>query len=302
MAALEFRLPDVGEGIATAEIIAWQVAEGDRVREHQDLVEIQTDKATVVIPCPADGVVTRLCGEPGDTLDVGAVLAVIERRRRGRNGAPARARRGGRRAAVPRAPRAPDAARRRARAGAPLAAPTTRRLARELGVGARGRWPGAARTGASCARTSSAPRPARRAARPRPATAPPARPAPPRGSPLRRRAAPAPGEVVPLRGVRRTIAHALTRAWLEVPRIIDYREVDATALVRARASLRRRAVERGDEALAKALTPTPFAVARRGARAPASTRTSTRRSTSRPRRSRCTATTTSASRRPAPTG
>jgi pyruvate dehydrogenase E2 component (dihydrolipoamide acetyltransferase) len=65
---------------------------------------------------------------------------------------------------------------------------------------------------------------------------------------------------VPLRGVRRTIAHALTRAWLEVPRIIDYREVDATALVRARASLRQRALDRGDEALAKALTPTPFAV------------------------------------------
>ena len=75
---MEFRLPDVGEGIATAEIIAWQVAEGDRVREHQDLVEIQTDKATVVIPCPADGVITRLCGEPGDMLDVGSVLAVIE--------------------------------------------------------------------------------------------------------------------------------------------------------------------------------------------------------------------------------
>jgi pyruvate dehydrogenase E2 component (dihydrolipoyllysine-residue acetyltransferase) len=65
---------------------------------------------------------------------------------------------------------------------------------------------------------------------------------------------------VPLRGVRRTIAHALTKAWLEVPRIIDYREVDATALVRARASLRRRALDRGDEPLARALTPTPFAV------------------------------------------
>ena len=65
---------------------------------------------------------------------------------------------------------------------------------------------------------------------------------------------------MPLRGVRRTIAHALTRAWLEVPRIIDYREVDATALMRARASLRQRALDRGDEALAKALTPTPFAV------------------------------------------
>src|SRR5512132_2316956 len=105
--ALEFRLPDVGEGIASAEIIAWQVAEGDHVREHQDLVEIQTDKATVAIPCPADGVVTRLCGTPGDTLDVGAVLAVIE--------------------ADASAVAAPPAS-------LPLAAPTTRRLARELGV------------------------------------------------------------------------------------------------------------------------------------------------------------------------
>jgi hypothetical protein len=60
MTTLEFRLPDVGEGIATAEIIAWQVGEGDHVTEHQDLVEIQTDKATVVIPCPATGVITRL--------------------------------------------------------------------------------------------------------------------------------------------------------------------------------------------------------------------------------------------------
>src|SRR5919202_7120774 len=75
---LEFRLPDVGEGLATAEILAWQVAEGDHVREHQELVEVQTDKATVVIPSPATGVVARLCAAEGETLDVGAVLAVIE--------------------------------------------------------------------------------------------------------------------------------------------------------------------------------------------------------------------------------
>ena len=130
--ALEFRLPDVGEGIATAEIIAWQVAEGDHVREHQDLVEIQTDKATVVIPCPADGVVTRLCGEPGDTLDVGAVLAVIEPdggavAATPAHGTPGHAAAGanGRDAGAP----APTP-----RASVPLAAPTTRKLARELGV------------------------------------------------------------------------------------------------------------------------------------------------------------------------
>ena len=44
----EFRLPDIGEGIASAEILAWQVAEGDHVHEHQDLVELQTDKAVAV--------------------------------------------------------------------------------------------------------------------------------------------------------------------------------------------------------------------------------------------------------------
>ncbi|HEX6698562.1 MAG TPA: biotin/lipoyl-containing protein, partial [Solirubrobacteraceae bacterium] len=131
--ALEFRLPDVGEGIATAEIIAWQVAEGDRVREHQDLVEIQTDKATVVIPCPADGVITRLCGEPGDTLDVGSVLAVIEADGAAANGgsaAPAESAT----APAPRAHDADAAVEAPPRAGVPLAAPTTRRLARELGV------------------------------------------------------------------------------------------------------------------------------------------------------------------------
>jgi pyruvate/2-oxoglutarate dehydrogenase complex dihydrolipoamide acyltransferase (E2) component len=273
--ALEFRLPDVGEGIATAEIIAWQVAEGDRVREHQDLVEIQTDKATVVIPCPADGVITRLCGEPGDTLDVGSVLAVIEADGAAANGGSAAQ---SAPAPVPRA-RGADAGAGAAvaRAGVPLAAPTTRRLARELGValdevagsGPHGRIlredveraaadvgapgeappagaspPGALAPAGAAERGVAASRAARALAAP----------------PARQSGSGAPGEVVPLRGVRRTIAHALTRAWLEVPRIIDYREVDATALLRARASLRRRAVERGEDALAKALTPTPFAV------------------------------------------
>lgn len=230
MTSLEFRLPDVGEGIATAEIIAWQVAEGDHVTEHQDLVEIQTDKATVVIPCPATGVVTQLCGEVGDTIDVGAVLAVIEVTATDGDGAAAQ-----RPAAGPVAV---------ARHQLPLAAPTTRRLARELGV----RLEGVAGSGPQgrILREDVEQAAAGGAAAPEP----PAAPAP----------GPAPGEVIPLRGVRRTIAHTLTRAWQEVPRIVDYREVDATALVGARASLRQRALDRGDEALAKALTPTPLVV------------------------------------------
>jgi pyruvate dehydrogenase E2 component (dihydrolipoamide acetyltransferase) len=245
--SLEFRLPDVGEGIATAEIIAWQVAEGDHVTEHQDLVEIQTDKATVVIPCPATGVVTQLCGEVGDTIDVGAVLAVIEGTGDGAVGAAA---------TVDGDASTPDAAAQRpagplaaSRQQLPLAAPTTRRLARELGV----RLEGVAGSGPQgrILREDVEQAAAGRAAAPEPPAAPAGGAAAP---------GPAPGEVIPLRGVRRTIAHTLTRAWQEVPRIVDYREVDATALVGARASLRQRALDRGDEALAKALTPTPLVV------------------------------------------
>jgi pyruvate/2-oxoglutarate dehydrogenase complex dihydrolipoamide acyltransferase (E2) component len=255
MAAIEFRLPDVGEGIATAEIIAWQVAEGDRVSEHQDLVEIQTDKATVVIPCPADGVVTRLCGAVGDTLDVGTVLAVIEAD--GAIAAPAAAPVDGDGRAAAAGPSVPVAG-----GTVPLAAPTTRKLARELGValeavagsGPQGRILREDVERAAAASAPAAPAGASAANGPSRAAAKLAAPAVPQG------AAGGPGEVVPLRGVRRTIAHALTRAWLEVPRIIDYREVDATALLRARASLKQRALDRGDEGLARALTPTPLIV------------------------------------------
>ena len=194
MAPLEFRLPDVGEGIATAEIVAWQVAEGDQVTEHQDLVEIQTDKATVVIPCPANGVITRLCGTPGDTLDVGAVLAVIEAD--GAAAAPvAPANGAGEPAARATAGAGAGAP---ARVGAPLAAPTTRRLARELGVALEG-------VAGSGPHGRIVREDVERAAAGSPASAAPKATAP-TPSPMPSRAAPTPGEVVPLRGVRRTIA------------------------------------------------------------------------------------------------
>jgi pyruvate/2-oxoglutarate dehydrogenase complex dihydrolipoamide acyltransferase (E2) component len=265
---LEFHLPDVGEGIASAEIIAWQVAEGDRVREHQDLVEIQTDKATVVIPSPASGVVTRLGGAAGDSLDVGAVLAVIEADDgaasaaapadgAGAAGAPADG------AAAAAAPADGAGAAAAPRADLPLAAPTTRRLARELGVALEdvtGSGPQGRIVRDDVERAAKASASAPSDATDAPASAPSRAAATLAAPATRLRLAAAPGEVVPLRGVRRTIAHALTRAWLEVPRIIEYREVDATALVRARTSLRQRALDRGDEALGQALTPTPFIV------------------------------------------
>jgi pyruvate/2-oxoglutarate dehydrogenase complex dihydrolipoamide acyltransferase (E2) component len=217
MTVLEFRLPDVGEGIAEAEVVAWKVAEGDHVNEDEELADVQTDKAIVTIPAPVTGVVERLCAAEGDRLEVGAVLAVLR----------------------------PDevTVREAATVAAqrPLAAPAIRALARELGVDL------AAVQGSG---------PHGRILREDVELAAGADGAPPQAPGVA--APPAAGQVVPLRGVRRAIAHALTKAWQEVPRITDYREVDAGGLVEARRQLAAHARERGDDALAAAMTPTPL--------------------------------------------
>ncbi|HEY7625873.1 MAG TPA: dihydrolipoamide acetyltransferase family protein [Ilumatobacteraceae bacterium] len=72
------KLPDVGEGIAEAEIVDWHVNVGDTITENQVMVEVMTDKATVELPSPVDGVVTSLGAAVGDVLQVGAPLIRIE--------------------------------------------------------------------------------------------------------------------------------------------------------------------------------------------------------------------------------
>lgn len=72
------RLPDLGEGTVSAEVIAWKVAPGDTVREDAPLVEMATDKAVVEVPSPVSGIVVSVSGKPGDTLAVGSELAVFE--------------------------------------------------------------------------------------------------------------------------------------------------------------------------------------------------------------------------------
>lgn len=78
MAKITITLPDVGEGIAEAELTEWTVAIGDEVREDDILGIVMTDKAAVEVPSPVDGIVTWLSGEPGDTLAIGSKFAVIE--------------------------------------------------------------------------------------------------------------------------------------------------------------------------------------------------------------------------------
>ena len=71
---IEFKLPDIGEGVAEGEIVRWLVAAGDAVSEHQPIVEVMTDKATVEIPSPAGGVVTDLIAQAGEVVPVGSVI------------------------------------------------------------------------------------------------------------------------------------------------------------------------------------------------------------------------------------
>jgi 2-oxoisovalerate dehydrogenase E2 component (dihydrolipoyl transacylase) len=78
MARFAFRLPDIGEGIAEAEIVAWHVKVGDRIEEDANLADMMTDKATVEMESPVTGVVVELAGAVGDMVAIGSTLAVIE--------------------------------------------------------------------------------------------------------------------------------------------------------------------------------------------------------------------------------
>jgi 2-oxoisovalerate dehydrogenase E2 component (dihydrolipoyl transacylase) len=78
MAEKEFKLPDVGEGLTEADIVAWHVKPGEAVEDGQIIVEIETAKAVVELPCPWDGTVTRLLAEEGQTVEVGVPIIAVE--------------------------------------------------------------------------------------------------------------------------------------------------------------------------------------------------------------------------------
>jgi pyruvate dehydrogenase E2 component (dihydrolipoamide acetyltransferase) len=125
--SLAFRLPDIGEGVAEAEVVRWLVKQGDEVEENQPVIEVQTDKAVVELPAPASGKMAELKWKEGDVVPVGEVLYVI--------GTEA-----GRKQESKEVPHQPDDSHTNASPPVPqkkkrvLAAPSTRRLARELGV------------------------------------------------------------------------------------------------------------------------------------------------------------------------
>ncbi|MFB6213924.1 MAG: 2-oxo acid dehydrogenase subunit E2, partial [Candidatus Nanohaloarchaea archaeon] len=76
--SLEFELPDTGEGVTEGTFLEWLIEEGDEVEEDQTIAEVETDKAVVDVPAPADGTIKELKVGPGDTVDVGEVILVME--------------------------------------------------------------------------------------------------------------------------------------------------------------------------------------------------------------------------------
>src|SRR5829696_8539892 len=72
------KVPDIGEGMTEAEIVAWHVAPGQVIREEDPLVEVMTDKATVELPAPVAGTVVAINGNPGDKRPVGSELVVLD--------------------------------------------------------------------------------------------------------------------------------------------------------------------------------------------------------------------------------
>ena len=150
MSEYTVRLPDVGEGVAEAEIVEWHVAVGDTIDEDDALVDVMSDKATIELPSPVAGTVRWIAGDVGDVIAVGSTLVQIDvddGAAAGSNGVAAPSTADDRRAdAAPSRPTgstsdvaeppaaAPAAARGPSRGRRPAAAPAVRARARDIGV------------------------------------------------------------------------------------------------------------------------------------------------------------------------
>jgi pyruvate dehydrogenase E2 component (dihydrolipoamide acetyltransferase) len=239
---LEFKLPDIGEGIAEGEIVKWLVKAGESVKEHQAVVEVMTDKATVEVPSPANGVVAELRAQAGQTVPVGSVIFTLQLAGAApvmiAHHAPAAA-------AAPAKVAVPVTAAVSAPAPAVVAAahvsgldskipavPSARRLARELGielgaVAGSGRHGVIRRADIEAYAASGAPKSAAAV----PATsAPAAAPARPAAAPVS--VAAAGGQTrIPFRGVRKKISEAMVRSKYTAPHFTVVEELDVTDLI-----------------------------------------------------------------------
>jgi pyruvate dehydrogenase E2 component (dihydrolipoamide acetyltransferase) len=233
----EFRLPDIGEGVAEGEVVQWFVKEGDAIREDAPLVGVLTDKANVEIPSPKTGRILRIHAQVGEKVKVGGLLVTIGAEGESAPPSPAAgsAANSPTPAAAPASPAPPAASPGGpASSGRVLATPFIRRLAAERGIDlatVRGSGPGGRvteedlgqpETGRTAAPVSSGAR-----------TSPPSPPTP--ASPAPAAAPPAEGETrVPIRGLRRVIAEHMALSVHTAAHFTYVEEVDVSELIQLR--------------------------------------------------------------------
>ncbi len=257
--AYEFRLPDIGEGVAEGEVVRWFVKEGESVQEDAPLVSVLTDKANVEIPSPKSGKVLKLHANVGDKVKVGGLLVTID----APGGAPAASALASSSGAAPPASSSAAASAGQRPASAPggpgpsvapsqgpaLASPYVRRLAAEKGIDlsrVRGSGPGGRIVEADLERpTGSA---AASAALPAPTLPSPAKGPPPSSAGGPAPSAPPAAEIaerVPIRGLRRVIAEHMAEATHRAAHFTYVEEVDVSELVHLRERMAKHVEKQG---------------------------------------------------------
>ncbi len=236
----EFRLPDIGEGVAQGEIVAWHVKVGDVIREDQPLVSVLTDKANVEIPSPRAGKVLSLHAKEGEIVKVGGLLVTLDAPA-GPGGTPPAASSGP--APPPVAPSTPAVV--PGRADRVMATPSVRRKAQELGIDltrVKGSGPGGRvlesdLTAAPSASVGAAPSPPTAGPRlPAPGPVAPSGTLPGSGAEVER---------VPIRGIRRAIFERMAEAQRHASLFTYVEEVDVSELVRLRERSRKKMEDKG---------------------------------------------------------
>lgn len=235
--AFEFRLPDIGEGVVEGEIVKWHVKPGQQVKEDDPLVEVMTDKATVMLPSPRRGKILETNGEEGMVVKVGAVLVTLDTG----DGAAAPA-------AVNPAAEAPAAAENLKKSvakpapetavgnatggGRAMATPAIRKMAQDMGIDintVQGSGPGGRVTKEDLQSQKAAPAPAET-----------------RATPSRPASVPQPGRVeeVAFRGLRKRVAEKMVESRTHTVPYTYVEEIDMSELVKARAAAKELAGER----------------------------------------------------------
>lgn len=226
---VDVKFPDVGEGVTEGTLVKWLVKEGEEIKADQAIAEIETDKAIVEIPTPKSGKVSKLIGKVGDIIKVGSVLAslaipgevIAEVKARPEEIKPPEARPSGLKPEVVPKP------------GSILAAPSTRRLARELGVDISkvgGTGPGGRITDEDVRKAKEGPK------KPEIPEAPGIEVAP---------EIKALEERIPVKGIRKTIGERMVFSKFTAPHVVSMDEADVTELVTLREKDKKFAEERG---------------------------------------------------------